>query len=95
MRDLGDDVACRLHLVGDALQCLAGLAYETHAVFHLAGGAGDLVLDLLGSRGGALGEFADLLGDDGEALAGFTGAGRFDTGLDFTLRLISEMGATS
>ncbi len=71
MGDLGDDLVGGLDLVGDALQRLACLADQTDAVVDLAGGAGDLVLDLLGRSSRALGKFADFLGDNRKTLAGF------------------------
>jgi hypothetical protein len=42
----------------------------------------DLGRDVLGGGGGLFGKFFDLVGDDGEALAGFTGAGGLDGGVE-------------
>ena len=53
----------------DALQRLAGLADQRHALAHLRFRGGDERLDLLGGLGRALGERPHLGGDDGEAAA--------------------------
>jgi hypothetical protein len=79
--DLGDDLVGGLDLVGDALQRLACLADQTDAMVDLAGGAGDLILDLLGRNSRALGKLADFLSDDRKTLAGFAGAGCLDAGI--------------
>ena len=41
----------------------------------------DLAADVLGGLGGFLGQFLDLVGDHGKAFAGFSGARRFDGGV--------------
>ncbi len=82
MSDTGNDLVGAFNLVGDALQGLAGLRHQLHALFHLAGGAGDLVLDLLGRGGGPLGQFAHFLrDDDAKTLAAFAARAAFHTGI--------------
>ncbi|KAF1858517.1 hypothetical protein Lal_00015034 [Lupinus albus] len=76
--DLGDDVAHLADAVDHVAHRAACLVDQLGAVFDLADGIDDQLLDFLRGRGRALGQRAHLARHDGEAAALFAGARRFD-----------------
>ncbi|MND99579.1 hypothetical protein D3C80_919660 [compost metagenome] len=76
--DLAGDGGDALDLTADALQRLAGVADQLHALANLTAGGRDQGLDLLGRFRRTLGQGPDFRGHDRETATGVAGARRLD-----------------